>query len=93
MSAISGQKTVTAAGTAEALGSGQVHGALMIKALIGNAGQAYIGNDGAGDVTSANGIELAAGDVMIFDTVSNLSALIVDADVNGEGVSWIMLSA
>ena len=91
MSAISGQKTVAAAGTAEALGSGQVHGALMIKALIGNAGQVYIGNDGAGDVTSANGIELASGDVMIFETVANLSAVIVDSDANGEGVSWIML--
>jgi len=91
MSAISGQKTVAAAGTAEALGSGQVHGAMMIKALTDNAGNVYVGNDGAGDVTSSNGLELAAGDVMILDTVSNLSALVVDADNNGEGVSWIML--
>ena len=41
MSAKSGLKTVTAAGTAEALGSGQVHGALMVKALSGNAGLVY----------------------------------------------------
>ena len=91
MSANSGQMTVTTAGTALALGEGLVGGALMVKALIGNAGQVYVGNDGAGDVTSANGIELASGDVVIFDTVSNLSALIVDSDNNGEGVSWIML--
>jgi hypothetical protein len=92
MSAKSGQKTVAATGTAEVLGAGQVHGALMIKGLIGNAGNAYIGNDGAGDVSSANGLELAAGDVVIFDHVSNLSALFVDVDNNGEGVSWIMLN-
>jgi len=89
---MSGKKTVTAAGTAEALGSGQVHGALMIKALVGNAGYIYIGNDGAGDVASTNGLELAAGDVAIFDHVSNLSAIMVDSSVNGEGVSWVMLS-
>ena len=91
MSANSGQTTVTTAGTAVALGNGIVGGALMVKALIGNVGNVYIGNDGAGDVTSANGLELAPGDVMIFDTVSNLSALIVDSAENGEGVSWIML--
>jgi len=91
MSAISGQKTVAAAGTAEALGSGQVHGSLMVKGLLANTGNVFVGNDGAGDVTSANGIELAAGNVMIFESVSNLSALVVDSAVNGEGVSWIML--
>ena len=93
MSAISGQKTVAAAGTAEALGSAMINGPLMVKGLLGNGGNAFIGNDGAGDVTSANGIELAAGDVVVFDFVSSLSALIVDVAVNGEGVAWIMLSA
>jgi hypothetical protein len=93
MSALSGQKTVTAAGTAEALGSGQVHGAIIIKALVGNAGNVYIGNDGAGDVSSANGFELQPGEVVILDHLANLSNLVVDADNNGEGVSWIMLAA
>lgn len=92
MSAISGQKTVTAAGTAEALGTALVHGALMVKALVGNAGNVYIGNDGAGDVTSSNGMELQPGDVAIFDHVASLSNLIIDSDNNGEGVSWVMLS-
>jgi hypothetical protein len=92
MSAKSGQKTVAAAGTAEVLGEGQIHGALMVKGLNGNAGDVYIGCDGAADVTNANGLELAAGDVVIFDHVSNLSALWLDVDNNGEGVSWIMLN-
>lgn len=93
MSAISGQKTVTAAGTAEAMGVGQVHGAIIIKALVGNAGNVYVGNDGAGDVTSSNGFELQPGEVVIFDHLANLSNLILDADNNGEGVSWILLEA
>jgi hypothetical protein len=92
MSAISGKKTVTAAGTAVALGSGQVHGPLMVKALVANTGYIYIGNDGAGDVASTNGLELAAGDVCIFNSVSNLSSLMVDSSVNGEGVSYIFLN-
>ena len=93
MSVISGQKTVAAAGTAEALGSALVHGPIMVKALLANGGNVFVGNDGAGDVTSGNGFELAAGDVVIFDHVSSLSAVIVDSAVNGEGVSWIMLNA
>jgi hypothetical protein len=91
MSAKSGQKTVAAAGTAEALGSGQVHGALMVKALGGNTDKVYIGNDGAGDVASTNGMELSAGDVVVFDNVANLSELIIDSAVNGEGVAWLIL--
>ena len=93
MSAISGQKTVAAAGTAEALGSGMIHGPLLVKALLANTNNAYVGNDGAGDVTSANGFQLAAGEVVVFEHVSSLSALIIDVDTNGEGVSWIALNA
>jgi len=89
--ALSGQKTVAAAGTAEALGSQVINGPLMVKALLANTNNAYIGNDGAGDVTSANGLELDAGDAVVFDFVGNLASLIVDVDTNGEGVSWIVL--
>ena len=62
MAAISGQKTVTTAGTAEALGSQVINGPLMVKALDTNAGIAAIGNDGAGDVTTSNGMRLEGGD-------------------------------
>lgn len=91
MSAISGQKTVAAAGTAEALGSALIHGPLLVKALLANTNNVYVGNDGAGDVTSSNGVELDAGEVIVFDHVSSLSTVMVDADTNGEGVSWISL--
>lgn len=93
MSAISGQKTVTAAGTAEALGTALINGPLIVKGLLANVGSVFVGNDGAGDVTSANGLELAAGDVVVFDHVSSLSALILDSAENGEGVSWVALNA
>jgi hypothetical protein len=91
MSAISGQKTVAAAGTAEALGTQSIQGPLMIKALIGNTNNVYVGNDGANDVTSSNGLELAGGDSIIFDFVGNLGSIWLDVDTNGEGVAWLML--
>ena len=92
MTAISGQKTVTAAGTAEALGTASIQGPLMIKALLGNGDNVYIGNDGSGDVTSANGFELDAGEAIVFDFVGNLGSIMVDSDANGEGVAWLRLN-
>ncbi len=92
MSAYSGQKTVTAAGTAEALGSGICLSNLMIKALIGNTGYIYVGNDGAGDVSSANGQVLSAGDYIVLENVALFEHIFVDSSVNGEGVSWLKLN-
>ena len=93
MSAMSGQKAIATAGTALALGSQPINGPLMIKALEANTGYVYLGNDGAGDVTSSNGLELSAGDLVVFDHVGNLASVIVDVSVNGEGVAWLMLNA
>ena len=90
--AVSGVKTVTAAGTAEALGAQSIQCPLMVKALDTNTSTVYVGNDGAGDVASTNGLNLTAGEVVIFDAVGNLGSLMVDSAVNGEGVSWIMLN-
>jgi len=92
MAAISGQKNVTTAGTELALGDQMINGPLMVKAKPANTGYIYLGNAGDGSVSSTTGIILAAGDVVIFDWVGNLSALMVDASVNGEGVGWISLS-
>lgn len=93
MTALSGVKTVTSAGAALPLGTQPVAGPLMVKALTTNTGLVYIGNDGAGDVSSANGLPLAAGDIVIFNHVSMLSAVMVDAAVNGEGAAWLVLNA
>lgn len=92
MPAISGQKTVTAAGTAEALGSLLVNGPLMIKALEANTNPVAVGNDGANDVTLSNGLQLAAGDVIVFDFIGTLASVWIDATTNSEGVAWLSLN-
>jgi outer membrane protein assembly factor BamB len=86
--AYSGQKTITAAGTAEALGTAIIDGPLVVKALEGNAGQVYLGNDGAGDVSSTTGLVLVAGEIVAFEFVSSLSNLMLDAANNNDGVAW-----
>lgn len=90
---LSGQKTVTTAGTAVALGSDQIDFGLIVKALDTNTGIVAVGNDGADDVTVSNGFRLAAGDVVVFDHVDNLAAIYLDSAVNGEGVSWLIVDA
>ena len=92
MPAISGQKTVTAAGTAEARGSQLVNGPLMIKALEANTNPVAVGNDGANDVTLSNGLQLAAGDVIVFDFIGTLASVWIDATTNDEGVAWLALN-
>lgn len=89
---ISGQKTVTTAGTAIPLGAEAVCAPILVKALDTNTDIVAVGNDGSGDVTLANGLRLAAGEVVIFTYVSTLAQLIVDSAVDGEGVAWIVLS-
>jgi hypothetical protein len=91
MAALCGQKTVTTAGTAVALGSQAIGGPLAVKALAANTGVVVIGNDGAGDVTTSNGFQLSAGEVIVFNHVANLANIIVDSAVSGEGVCWLAL--
>ena len=83
MAALSGQKTVTAAGTAEALGSQPIGGTLAVKALAGNTDIVVVGNDGAGDVTTSNGFELSAGEVIVFCHAGSLAvkALASNTDI------------
>jgi hypothetical protein len=91
--ALSGQTTVTTAGTEVALGSQPVNAAVMVKALPVNTGVMYVGNTGAGVVSASTGMPLSAGEVVIFDLVSNLANILVDAVVSGEGVAWLILEA
>jgi hypothetical protein len=97
MAARSGQTTVTTAGTAVALGAASVVGyAFAVKALAGNAGLVYVGNDGADDVTSANGYEMSAGDQILAESSApneqiNLAQFFVDAAENGDKVAWLRL--
>jgi len=88
---ISGQKTVTTAGTAVPLGSQQINGLVQIKALDTNTGVVAVGNDGADDVTVSNGYRLSANNFVIME-VGDLAQVILDSAVNGEGVSWLKLN-
>lgn len=90
---LSGQKTVAAAGTAEALGTVQVDYALLVRALDTNTGIVAVGNNGADNVSLATGYRLAAGEICAFEHVDNLAAIFVNAEVNGEGVCWLKLDA
>ncbi len=89
--AMSGQKTVTTAGTAVQLGTQSIQGPLLVKALDTNTSVVAVGNV-SGDVTVSNGLRLLKGESIEFYFVGSLATLWLDSAVNGEGVSWIMLS-
>lgn len=81
-----GQKTVSSAGTEEALaGSQALLSGVTVKALHGNTGWVYVGTN---PVTSSTGFVLDAGE-QIFIEVDNLADVYIDVSVNGEGVSYI----
>lgn len=82
------QKNVTSAGTAEALQSQDVPAgyAVVVRAKEGNSGNIYVGNSG---VSSSNGDILNPGGVVeLF--VDDVSDIYIDADNDGEGVSWVV---
>lgn len=90
MKALSGQITVTTAGTAVQLSNRDDTVTLMIKALDTNSGIVAVGNDGDNDVTVNNGLRLAAKEFVIYSLV-NMSSVYVDSAVNGDGICWTIL--
>lgn len=85
---LSGQITVAAAGTA--VQGTDVDGVCFrIKALAGNSGFIYIGNDSANDVTASNGYELDAGEWVEIE--GPLGAYWFDTSSNGDKACWIRL--
>ncbi len=89
--AMSGQTTVTTAGTEVQLNANQACKSVIIKALSTNTGIMYVGNDGANAVSSSTGYPLSKDDYVVLE-VLNLNNIYVDASVNGEKVAWIILS-
>jgi len=86
--AISGQITVTTAGTEVQGGDVALSNGVYVRALTGNTGVVYVGNDGAGAVTSSNGYQLDKGE-MILVQVTNLNQLWFDAATNGDKFCWL----
>ncbi len=79
----SGQKTVTTAGTAVAVGGDIDAKEVIIMADPDNGGNVYIG-DSAVDSTGA---KLPPGGILPAGNV-NLSEIYIDADIDGEGISY-----
>jgi len=81
-------KSVTTAGTAEALGASTGISSVSIKANAANTGNIYVGGSGT---SSATGKTLAANDSCDI-TIANLATVFIDSDVDGEGVGFIYFS-
>jgi len=85
VAAISGQVTVTTAGTSIQGGSVALTNGVYVKALGANTGKMYIGY-ATGD--NRTGYELSADQAVIVQ-VANLNQLWFDASVNGEKICWL----
>lgn len=86
-----GQDSVTTAGTSVQLNGGTSlavpdGAALTVRADGDNAGSIYVGDS---SVTSSNGFVMGAGESVSLQ-VDDVTDIHIDADNNGEGVSWIV---
>lgn len=86
----SGSKTVTAAGTAEALDTtNTLFSAVLLVAKAANTGQVYVGGS---DVDSSTNAGLDAGDSLEIEPSRgkgvDLSAIFIDVDTSAEGVDF-----
>lgn len=86
-----GQDSVTTAGTSVQLNGGTSvsipdGAALTVRADSGNAGNIYVGD---GSVSASTGFVLGAGESVSVH-VADVTDIHIDADNNGEGVSWIV---
>lgn len=94
---MSGQITVTTAGTAvqgpDVAGINFLPNELftfLLKAHPDNTDVVWVGNDGAGDITSSNAFPLNPGETAVVEDI-NLNALWFDADVSGAKVCWLLV--
>ena len=81
---VTGQKTVTTAGTQVAIGGNVDVRRLIVVADPDNGGNIYVGPD---TVSSSTGLKLPPGGILPCGNV-NLSKIFIDADYNGEGISY-----
>ena len=93
--AISGQCTVSTAGTEQHLVAASTPhgGAVAIKALPGVTGIMYIGWTTTGVVSATTGFPLKANEQIVFAEVSDLYNIMVDGSVSAstETVAWLLL--
>lgn len=84
---LNGRATVASAETAVPLAgeSTPLTSGVRVKALAGNTGTVYIGDE---DVAAATGYPLAAGEE-VFVEINDLAAVYVDAAENGDAVAYL----
>ena len=90
---ISGEKTVAAAGTAEALvAAAQRVKAVTIVAKKGNTNQVYVGGS---DVASTTNDGLDSGEAVELEAVGwfDLAEIFIDSDTSAEGVDFYAVKA
>jgi len=90
--AISGEKTISAAATAEALAAAQRVKSVTIIAKVGNTNNVYIGGS---DVASTTNDGIAAGDSLKITAKNwlDLNDIYLDVDTSGEGVDFYAVKA
>ena len=88
----SSEKTVTSAGTAEALATSQRVRSLTLVAKQGNSGRIYVGGS---DVDSSTNDGLGPGDSLEVPAENwiDLADVYIDADNDGEGVDFYAVKA
>ena len=89
---LAGEKTVTAAGTAEAIAAANRVKSIVIIAKAGNTGQVYLGGS---DIASTTNDGLDAGETLSIEAVGwmDLANIYLDVDSNGEGVDFYAVKA
>jgi len=83
-----GTKTVTSAGTAEALATHKETTWVKIQALASNTGYIWVGNSDVKNDASGGGVFLTAGEAVSIE-IDDLAKVYIDSNVNGEGVVYL----
>ena len=89
---LAGEKTVTAAGTAEAIAVAKRVKSVVVIAKAGNAGQVYVGGS---DVAATTNDGLDAGETLAFEAAGwmDLADIYLDVDTSGEGIDFYAVKA
>ena len=88
--AYSGQITVATAGTA-VQGPATGQGIFLLAASVANTGDyCYVGEDGAGDVSSTTGFVLEKSTNQVYFN-GDLNSLYFDSDTSGDKVCWLRM--
>ena len=93
---ISGQITVTTAGTAVAGPDTSAFGkrTYSIEMVPTNSGTyGYVGNDGANDVASTTGYIITKAGVPLILVSDNLAKVYFDTDTNGDKFAWVAVES